>query len=62
MRDIRPLATRQEVADHIGVPVRTLESWAYRGTGPRYVLCGRHARYRWVDVEAWLEQNAQGAA
>ena len=65
----RPLATRAEVAEHINVPVGTLEQWAHRGVGPRYVRVGRHARYQWADVDAWLEaqekrpsSNPQGAA
>ncbi|WP_092928924.1 helix-turn-helix transcriptional regulator [Actinopolyspora alba] len=62
MRDDQPLATRQEVADHVGVPVGTLAAWAYRGTGPRYIRVGRHARYRWSDVEKWLDQHTEGAA
>ncbi|MDP9329835.1 MAG: hypothetical protein M3P11_04235 [Actinomycetota bacterium] len=33
----------------------TLEEWAYRRTGPKYLRLGRHARYRIRDVEAWLE-------
>jgi hypothetical protein len=51
----RPLATRTEVAAHLKVPPATLEQWAYRRLGPRYVRVGRHARYRWADVEAWLD-------
>lgn len=53
----RPLATRTEVAAHLKVPPATLEQWAYRGLGPRYVRVGRHARYRWADVDAWLREQ-----
>lgn len=56
MRANRPLATTAEVAAYLGedFPVRTLEMWRYRGTGPRFLKVGRHIRYRWSDVEAWL--------
>lgn len=60
MPDSRPLATRQEVAEYIRIPSTTLDQWAYRGVGPRYHKVGRHARYRWSDVEQWLERRAGG--
>jgi excisionase family DNA binding protein len=61
MRDTRALATRTEVAKHLGVPAATLSQWAHRGTGPVYIRVGRHARYRWSDVDAWLDaQQAKG--
>lgn len=61
MGDSRPLADKDEVAAYVNVPVRTLDQWAYLGRGPRYIKVGRHRRYRWADVESWLdEQAAQG--
>ncbi|MDG9673025.1 helix-turn-helix domain-containing protein [Micromonospora sp. DH14] len=57
MRDTRPLATSPEVAKHLGVPVRTLDQWAYKGLGPRFSKVGRHRRYRWNDVEKWLDDQ-----
>lgn len=56
--DSNRLGTRQEVADFLGVPKRTLDQWAARARGPRFIKVGKHARYRWSDVEAWLEANA----
>lgn len=52
------MATRAEVAEFLQVPIGTLEQWAYRGVGPRYVKAGRHARYFWPDVMGWLEEHA----
>jgi excisionase family DNA binding protein len=54
------LASRAEVAEYLGIPVPTLAAWAHRGRGPAYRLVGRHARYRWSDVEAWLTAQQQG--
>jgi excisionase family DNA binding protein len=48
------LATPAELAAYLGVPVKTLYQWKYRGTGPRVHKVGRHLRYRWQDVDAWL--------
>lgn len=57
-----PLAESQQVAEYLGVPLRTLDQWAYRGVGPRYSKVGRHRRYRWKDIESWLDQRAGGGA
>jgi excisionase family DNA binding protein len=53
----RPLASTKEVAAYLGVPVGTLHNWRYQGTGPRAAKVGRSLRYRWADVEAWLDQR-----
>lgn len=53
----RPLALRQEVADYLRVPIKTLAQWAYWGIGPPYRRVGRHTRYCWADVDRWLEQQ-----
>lgn len=58
----RSLASRAEVAEYLGVPGATLDRWAHRGTGPKYVRVGRHTRYRWADVERWLDAQQQGGA
>lgn len=58
----RPLATLNEVAEHLQVPPATLYQWRHRGIGPRGSKVGRHIRYRWEDVEKWLDQQASTAA
>jgi excisionase family DNA binding protein len=45
--------SRQELADRLGLPVKTLAQWASKGTGPRYARMGRHVRYRLSDVLEW---------
>jgi hypothetical protein len=53
--DHRTLGTTEEVAAYLkDVPPKTLAEWRSRGIGPRYLKVGRHVRYRWSDVEAWL--------
>jgi hypothetical protein len=42
------------------VPVKSLYQWRYQGHGPRAHRVGRHLRYRWEDVEAWLATTAEG--
>jgi len=52
----RPLATTKEVADYLGVPEATVKSWRLNaGAGPKYITVGKHVRYDWADVEAWVE-------
>lgn len=58
--DTRPLASRREVAEFLGVPPATLAQWAHRGIGPEYVRLGRHAKYRWSNVESWLRNQERG--
>jgi excisionase family DNA binding protein len=50
----QPLGATGEVAEHLGIPERTLIQWRYLGVGPRYLKIGRHVRYRWSDVDEWL--------
>jgi predicted DNA-binding transcriptional regulator AlpA len=58
MRDTRALATSPEVATHLGISPRTLDQWAWRRTGPKWSKVGRSRRYRWADVEKWVESQA----
>lgn len=53
------LLTVQELAEYLGVPVATLYQWRYRNDGPRGFRAGRHVRYRWSDVEAWIERQLE---
>ncbi|MFI2234861.1 helix-turn-helix domain-containing protein [Streptomyces chrestomyceticus] len=56
-----PLATPEEVAAYLGVPVKTLYQWRHRRTGPNTLKVGRHLRYRWPEVDEWLAaQTAYG--
>jgi excisionase family DNA binding protein len=52
------LGTTAEVAEYLKVPEHTLVQWRYKGTGPRYSSVGRHVRYRWADVDRWIDENA----
>lgn len=54
----RALGTPEEVSAYLGVPVQTLYQWRNRRTGPRASKVGRHLRYRWSDVEKWLDEQA----
>ncbi len=44
----------QELAAYLDIPMKTIYAWRYHGEGPRGFRIGRHVRFRWHDVEAWL--------
>lgn len=53
------LATIEEVAEYLGKTVNSLYVMRHRGTGPRSSKVGRTVRYRWSDVEKWLDEQAR---
>lgn len=61
-QDRRPLATAEQVAEYLGVPMGTIYQWRHRNTGPKASKVGRHIRYRWEDVDAWLETQSGEAS
>lgn len=54
------LISAQELAAYLGVPVATIYSWRYRQEGPPAMRVGRHLRYRWRDIQAWLDELTDG--
>ncbi|WP_068165938.1 helix-turn-helix transcriptional regulator [Rhodococcus phenolicus] len=51
-----PLPGRKEVAAYLGMTENGLAQLHYRGDGPPQIkIGGRAVRYRWEDVDAWLE-------
>lgn len=49
----------EELAAYLAIPVRTLYAWRYRREGPPAFRVGRHLRYRWSDVQQWIEQRIE---
>ena len=49
------LLSVQDLADYLGVPVTTLYQWRYRREGPPGFRVGRHVRYRWQDIQDWIQ-------
>ncbi|MFC8640706.1 helix-turn-helix transcriptional regulator [[Kitasatospora] papulosa] len=60
--DRSPLMSAEELADFLGVPLNTVYIWNHRRQGPRAHKVGRYLRYRWPEVEAWLEAQAVNRA
>lgn len=57
MRSADDLLTAQELAEYLKVPVDTVYDWKYRGVGPQPIRVGRWLRYRWSDVQTWLNEQ-----
>lgn len=49
------LVNVRELADYLDVPVKTLYAWRYHREGPQAFRVGRHLRYRWSDIQRWIE-------
>lgn len=55
------LLTVEELAEFLDLPVRTLYTWRYRGEGPVGFRVGKHVRYRWSDVDRWIQDRIHDA-
>lgn len=51
------LLSTDEVARLLVVPVSTLYTWRYKGTGPKAFKVGKHLRYQLADILAWLQES-----
>ena len=51
------LLSVKELADYLEVPVKTIYTWRHRNTGPKGFRVGKHLRFRWHDVQAWVAQR-----
>jgi excisionase family DNA binding protein len=54
---LEPLIGIEELAEYLGVPIKTLYKWRQEGAGPCSVRVGRHIRYFVSDVRDWLSQQ-----
>lgn len=50
------LISKHELAQWLGVPVRTIESWVYRRAIQSYKI-GRSVRFSVRQVEQWIESR-----
>ncbi len=55
------LLTADEVAEQLSVPVSWVREHTRNGHLP-HVELGRYRRYRWADVETYIEQQTSGGA
>jgi excisionase family DNA binding protein len=61
--EIKPrLWSVHDVAEYLGVPVKTLYDWRAKGYGPRGKKVGRYLRFDGVEVLEWFASLADDAA
>ncbi|WP_179427459.1 helix-turn-helix transcriptional regulator [Spelaeicoccus albus] len=56
---IYPLLTVDDLAAYLSKPKATFYAWRTRQLDPRAVRIGGNIRYRWEDVEAWIDQHIE---
>jgi excisionase family DNA binding protein len=49
------LISPEELAKHLGIPIRTVYTMNCDGTAPPRYRVGRSVRYRMSEVEQWLK-------
>lgn len=59
--DTSRLLTPREAGRLLGRSVPALAQLRYRGTGPRFIHAGGRIRYRWSDIDAWLQAGERDA-
>ena len=57
MEPIDRLLTVDDLAEYLEIPVATVYAWRYRQKGPPGFRVGRHLRFRWSDVERWIDDR-----
>lgn len=56
---LEPLLSTEELADYLGVPIKTIYEWRTCGHGPCAVRVGRHLKFAVCDVQAWVAQQRE---
>ena len=57
MEHLDQLLTVEDLAEYLEVPVATVYAWRHRRQGPPGFRVGRHLRFRWSDVERWIDER-----
>lgn len=52
------LLTRHEVAEVLGIKVRTLDKWRKEGRAPEFIKVNGAIRCREEDLEKWIDEKS----
>lgn len=60
MVDRRPLPDIKQVSAFTGLPIATLRDQRHQGVGigGLAIKVGKHLRWRWEDIDRWLDEQA----
>ena len=56
-----PLLSIDELAEYLGVPIRTIYDWRQTGHGPCGIRVGRHLKFAVSDVMAWVDTQREAS-
>jgi len=58
---VEPLLLKEgEAAKFLNISPRTLQGWRVTGGGPTFIkISSRCVRYRWEDLEEWIQERAR---
>lgn len=48
----------EQIAEELGIPLRTLYNRRSQGDGPHGYRIGRHVRVKRADLDAWVESQS----
>jgi len=54
-----PLLSNGDLAEHLGVSIKTIYVWRQTGRGPVGIRMGRHLKFAVSDVRAWLDEKRE---
>jgi len=60
-KETRRLWVPDELAEYLGVPVKTLYRWRLTGYGPEAIRVGKHLRWTEESVAEWLDAQKASA-
>jgi excisionase family DNA binding protein len=53
------LLTVNELAQYLDIPVATVYAWRHRREGPPGFRVGKYVRYRWNDIQEWIQAQLE---
>ena len=57
------LLNERQVAELLGLQVRTLQGWRFRRRGPGFIrISGKCVRYSPATIQAWIDAHAKTTA
>ncbi|WP_374194512.1 helix-turn-helix transcriptional regulator [Amycolatopsis sp. MtRt-6] len=57
---VEGLWTPDDLGTFLGIPVKTLRDWRFKGYGPQWLRLGKHVRYDPETVRQWID-NLNGS-
>ena len=54
-----PLLSIDELAEYLGVSIKTIYEWRQTGRGPVGTRMGRHLKFAISDVRTWLDEKRE---